>query len=90
MELKRALRIKNDLGLHARSAAKIVELAGQFNARLYLSRDGHEVEGGSILSILTLACPKGSEINVRIVGKDGAALMEKLCRLFDGKFGEGQ
>ncbi len=90
MELKKALRITNDLGLHARSAARIVELAGQFEARLYLSKDGNEVEGGSILSILSLACPKGSEITVRVVGKDGAALMEKLSELFDSKFGEGQ
>ncbi len=90
MEMKKALRITNDLGLHARSAARIVELAGQFDARLYLSKDGHEVEGGSILSILSLACPKGSEITVRVVGKDGAALMEKLCELFERKFGEAQ
>ncbi|MFO7786054.1 MAG: HPr family phosphocarrier protein [Thermodesulfobacteriota bacterium] len=90
MELKKALRITNDLGLHARSAARIVELAGQFDARLYLSKDGYEVEGGSILSILSLACPKGSEITVRIVGKDGAALMERLSELFERKFEEGQ
>lgn len=88
MELNRALRITNDLGLHARSAAKIVELAGKFDASLYLSKDGYEVEGASILSILTLACPKGSEINVRIVGKEGALLMEKISELFESKFGE--
>ena len=90
MELKKVLRISNDLGLHARSAARIVELAGQFDARLYLSKDGHEVEGVSILSILSLACPKGSEITVRIVGKDGAVLMERLSELFELKFGEGR
>jgi phosphocarrier protein len=88
MELTRTLRITNDLGLHARAAAKIVELAGQYDARLYLAKDGSEVEGGSILSILTLACPKGTEVIVRIDGKDAEALMEALCRLFQEKFGE--
>ncbi|MCF8061711.1 MAG: HPr family phosphocarrier protein [Deltaproteobacteria bacterium] len=88
MELTRTLRITNDLGLHARAAAKIVELAGQFDARLYLGKDGNEVEGGSILSILTLACPKGTEVSIRTDGKDAGALLEALCRLFEDKFGE--
>jgi phosphocarrier protein HPr len=88
MELKKSLRITNDLGLHARSAARIVELAGRFDARLYLSKDGNEVDGGSILSILSLACPKGSEITARVEGKDGTALLEELSELFERKFGE--
>lgn len=88
MELKRTLQIANDLGLHARAAAKIVELAGRFDARLYLTKDGDEVEGGSILSILTLACPKGTELVVRTDGEEAEALMEALCRLFEEKFGE--
>ncbi len=88
MELTRTLRITNDLGLHARAAAKIVELAGRFDARLYIAKDGSEVEGGSILSILTLACPKGTEVTVRTDGKDAEALLEALCRLFEEKFDE--
>jgi len=88
MELTRTFQITNELGLHARSAAKIVELAGQYEARLYLSKDQQEVDGGSILSILTLACPKGTAITARIVGKDAEPFMETLCRLFDQKFGE--
>ena len=88
MELTRTLRITNELGLHARSAAKIVELSAQFEARLYLSKDEQEVDGGSILSILTLACPKGTTITVRIVGNDAEPFMKTLCCLFNEKFGE--
>ena len=88
MELNRTLKITNELGLHARSAARIVELSGQFKARLTLSKDGNEVDGGSILSILTLACPKGTSICARIVGDDAEPFMEKLSTLFDEKFGE--
>jgi len=88
MAQTRTLRITNDLGLHARAAAKIVELAGRYDARLYLVKDGSEVEGGSILSILTLACPKGTEVTIKTDGKDADALLEALCKLFEEKFGE--
>ena len=88
MELIKKLKIKNDLGLHARSAARIVELVGQYKSKLFLTKDGREVDGSSILSILTLACPKGTEIQVRVVGKDSERLMEKLSDLFENKFNE--
>ena len=90
MELKKTHIISNELGLHARSAAKIVELAGKYDARLYLGKDGCEVDGDSILSILTLACPKGTQVTVRVEGKDAEAFMEKLGELFEKKFGESQ
>jgi phosphocarrier protein HPr len=76
------------LGLHARSAAKIVELGKQYKSQLFLRKDGEEVDGSSILSILTLSCPKGTEMEARIVGEDSERFMEKLNELFEGKFGE--
>ncbi|MBW2016724.1 MAG: HPr family phosphocarrier protein [Deltaproteobacteria bacterium] len=84
----RTLRIENELGLHARSAAKIVALANQFKADLYFKKEGQEVDGSSILSILTLACPRGTEIEVRTVGEESVALMEAVSELFKEKFGE--
>jgi phosphocarrier protein HPr len=90
MELKKKLIIDNDLGLHARAAAKIVALSREYESKLFLSKDGHEVDGGNILSILTLACPKGTEIEVRVVGEDSEELMTKLTALFEQRFGEGK
>jgi phosphocarrier protein len=90
MELIKTLRIDNDLGIHARAAAKIVALAGQYKSSLFLSKDDQEVDGSSILSILTLACPKGTEIQARIVGDDSEALMEALIDLLEQKFGEAK
>jgi phosphocarrier protein HPr len=91
MEQKERLKIENDLGLHGRAAAKIVELAKQYKSRLYLKKDGHEeVDGASILSILTLACPKGTEIEARAVGEDSSELMKNLSLLFKNKFGESK
>jgi phosphocarrier protein HPr len=90
MELKKELIIGNDLGLHARAAAKIVALSREYESELFLSKDGREVDGGNILSILTLACPRGTEIEVRVVGEDSEELMTKLTGLFEQKFGEGK
>jgi phosphotransferase system HPr (HPr) family protein len=90
MELVRKLRISNELGLHARAAAKIVALAGQYEAKLFLKKDEHEVDGSSILSVLTLACPRGTELQARAVGEDSEALLQALSTLFEQRFGEGK
>jgi len=84
------LKVTNNLGLHARAAAKIVDLVRQHNSRLYLRKDDQEVDGSSILSILTLACPKGTEVEAIAVGQDADSLLEALKLLFAEKFGEGQ
>jgi phosphocarrier protein len=88
MELVRKLKIKNDLGIHARAAAKIVELEKQFSSQLFFKKGGQEVDGSSILSILTLSCPKGTEVEVRIEGEDSESFMDKLQELFEKRFGE--
>jgi phosphocarrier protein HPr len=91
MEQIKKLKIENDLGLHGRAAAKIVELAKQYKSRLYFKKDGHEeVDGTSILSILTLACPKGTEIEARAIGEDSVELINKLILLFKNRFGESK
>lgn len=88
MELSKKIKIRNNLGLHARAAAKIVELGNQYKSQLFLKKDEQEVDGSSILSILTLSCPKGTEIQARVVGEDSEVLMERLSDLFEEKFGE--
>ena len=91
MEKIKRLKIENDLGLHGRAAAKIVELVNKHNSKLYFKKDGHdEVDGSSILSILTLACAKGTEIQARTIGDDSEELIETLSLLFKNKFGEGK
>lgn len=90
MEESKRLKVRNNLGLHARAAAKIVELVKRHNSELYLRKDEQEVDGSSILSILTLACPKGTELQVRAVGDDSPQLLEALEQLFEDRFGEGQ
>ena len=82
------LKVINELGIHAHAAGQIVDLAGKYKAKLFLQKDSQEVGGSSILSILSLACPKGSEVRARIVGADAKKFMGELERLFKNKFGE--
>ena len=62
------LEIVNDLGLHARAASKLVKVANDFNAEVFVGHAGREVNGKSILGVLMLACAKGSTISVRCEG----------------------
>ena len=80
----------NDLGLHARAAARIVALGKQYRSKLFLKKGDREADGSSILSILTLSCPKGTEIEARIVGEDSEAFMEKLGQLLEQRIEESR
>lgn len=86
--ITRTLELKNKLGLHARAAAKLVSVASRFRSRVTLERDGIQVQGKSLLGILTLACPLGSFLTVTVGGSDAAEAMEALERLFSEKFNE--
>ena len=90
MEIKKNLTINNDLGLHARAAAKIVSLVGRYQAEFFLRKEEREVDGSSILAILTLSCPKGTEVEARVVGDDSEVLIEAVSDLFEQKFGESK
>jgi phosphocarrier protein len=84
----RTFELKNKLGLHARVAAKLVTVAKGFKSRVFLERDGREINGKSLLGILTLACPQGSRVTVRAEGEDALQAIDNLEQLFESKFGE--
>lgn len=91
MEHKKTLLIQNDLGLHGRAAAKIVELSRNYKSKLFFKKQGNgEVDGSNILSILTLSGSKGTEVEIRAAGEDSKELLDELSKLFDDKFGEGR
>jgi phosphocarrier protein len=84
----KTFEITNRLGIHARVAAKIVETANRFQAETFLEKDGVEVNGRSILGILTLCCPQGSRLTFRAEGVDAGEAIEAFARLVEAKFGE--
>jgi phosphocarrier protein HPr len=84
----RRLQIVNDLGLHARSAAKLAKLAGEANGGVWIMKNGNTADATSILDILTLACPKGSEITVSIDDKADMITLDRIAVLIRSGFGE--
>ena len=88
--IERIVRVENELGLHARAAAKLVKFTGQFESKIKFSRrsSNDEVDGKSILGILLLAAARGTELRVRVSGSDEATAMEGIVALFRDRFGE--
>jgi phosphocarrier protein len=84
----RTCTILNKLGLHARAAALFVQTASKFPCEIYLGKDGMEVNGKSIMGILTLAASLGSEVTVRAEGELSRAAVDRLGELIENKFGE--
>ncbi|HKI86978.1 MAG TPA: HPr family phosphocarrier protein [Thermoanaerobaculia bacterium] len=86
--VEREVKIVNRLGLHARAAAKLVHLAGRYQSRVILLRNGEEVDAKSILGVLLLAAGQGSHIRVRCIGEDEEEAMTALTELVAERFGE--
>ncbi|RUM89791.1 MAG: HPr family phosphocarrier protein [Thermodesulfatator sp.] len=88
MVIEKQVTILNRLGLHARPASRFAQLASSFKSDVWLVRDGNEVDGKSILEVLTFACPSGTELVVRAQGPDAREAVEALASLVATRFGE--
>lgn len=73
--------ITNPLGLHARAAARFVQLAGRFTSQIRVTRGARTVDGKSILGLMLLAAAKGTEIDIAVDGEDEQAALDALLRL---------
>lgn len=87
--IAREVKIPNRLGLHARAAARFVHRASTFRCRVRVSRDGHAMDGKSILGILLLAASRGTTLRIETDGEDEQAASEALAALVESGFGEG-
>jgi phosphocarrier protein len=86
--LEHRIMIRNKLGLHARAAVKFVNLSNRFGASVKIVKDDNEIDGKSILGILTLAAIQGSEITLLVAGKDEEAALKALSDLVNNRFDE--
>jgi phosphocarrier protein HPr len=82
------LTIINDLGLHARAATLLVQTASQYNSDLYISKDGRQINGKSIMGVLLLTAGKGTELEIEAIGPDCNELIAAIEELVKNKFGE--
>lgn len=81
--------IPNEAGLHMRAANVFVERAGGFHARVLVSRGDLCVNGKSIMGLMMLAAPWGTELAIEVEGPDEKSAAEELVRLVESGFGEG-
>jgi phosphocarrier protein len=80
--------VVNPLGLHARAAARFVQLATQFQSQIQVARDAKVMDGKSIMGILLLAASRGSTITVIADGPDEDTAVDALIELVETGFGE--
>lgn len=88
--IRRDIVLSNRLGLHARAASKLVQAASEYDCQVWLERDGRRVNAKSIMGVLLLAAPLGTELVLETAGSDEEAAMARLVDLVDSRFGEAE
>jgi phosphocarrier protein len=88
--LQQETTIVNKLGLHARASAKLTQLAANFQAEIWMSRNGRRINAKSIMGVMMLAAGIGSTVTIETEGADEKEAMDALLQLIADKFGEGQ
>lgn len=82
------VRIRNRLGMHARPAAQFVRCAASFTCEVYVSRDGIEINGKSIMGVMMLAAEQGAAIRIRAEGEGAERAVRELAELVEHGFYE--
>jgi len=88
--IRRAVKVSNKLGLHARASAKLTQLASRFQSSVWIERNGRRVNAKSIMGVMMLAAGMGSTVEIETDGPDEQAALDEIGNLFDDKFGEGE
>ena len=86
--IEKEITIKNRTGLHTRPAASLVKIAAKFKSEFFIQKDGMEINGKSIIGVMTLAAEQGSKLLLKFNGEDEAAAAEAIVSLFDRGFDE--
>ncbi len=80
--------VVNELGLHARAAAKITKIAQDARSNVWLIKDSMKADAKSVIDILTLGCEKGGVISVSVEIDQDAGILEQIVKLVEDGFGE--
>ena len=87
-EIRKDVTVVNELGMHARSAAQISEIAKEARAAIWVQRNNERVDARSIIDILTLACEKGSTLSIVIEDPADLNTLNRIVSLVQDGFGE--
>ena len=80
--------VKSELGMHARPAAKIAQIAGKATSDVWLRVDDSKVDATSIIDILTLGAVKGTQLTIEIDNETDIGILEQILIFFEDGFGE--
>jgi phosphocarrier protein len=86
--IEREVTIRNRAGLHTRPASKLVKTASRFDSDIFLRRDNYEINGKSVIGVMTLAAEQGATLTLVVEGNDEKAAVDALTELFEDGFGE--
>ncbi|CAN2040916.1 phosphocarrier protein HPr [Candidatus Magnetomoraceae bacterium gMMP-15] len=84
----KTLTISNELGLHARAATRMAQMARQAESNIWIIKSGQKADASSVLDILMLACPQGTEITLGIEDAADEDVLNKIAKLIKDGFGE--
>ena len=90
MILEKDLTIINKLGLHARAATQLAQLANQFNANITLIKGEKQADASSVLGLMMLESHQGEQVKVMVEGEDAQAALDAIESLIEGKFNEAE
>lgn len=90
LKIVKTLTIVNKLGLHARAATKLVQMANQYECNIELAQDDQTAPANSVLALLMLASPKGKKVRITCEGKDAELAMADITYLIANKFDEDE
>jgi phosphotransferase system HPr (HPr) family protein len=87
---EKEVTIINKLGLHARAAAKLVNIATKYNCQIEIEKDGQRVNGKSIMGVMMLAASQGSNILLLAEGDDATQSLDDMEKLINNYFDEDE
>ncbi len=86
--IEKTVKIINNAGLHTRPAATIVKIASKYKSEFFIYKDGMNINGKSIIGVMTLAAAKGSELKLTFEGEDEKEMAEEILNYFNRGFDE--
>jgi phosphocarrier protein len=86
--VEREVTVRNRAGLHTRPASMLVRTASKFDSEIYLRRDNYEINGKSVIGVMTLAAEQGATLELIVEGEDEDAAADAIAELFEDGFGE--
>ncbi len=84
----REVTVTNRAGLHTRPASMIVRTASKFKSEFFIQKDSYEINGKSIIGVMTLAAEQGSTLTLTFDGEDEEEAADEIAELFEDGFGE--